>query len=281
MIATRGRLWKRLLIALACAGVLGALAFSAAAPSNEHDWAVEQSVLPSVTIDGHVARVDGVRDFAWLPDGTAAPAWETRSYDLDRIESVWFVLVPFGERLRGPAHAFLSFGFADSQYVAISVEARRRVGQQYSLLGGMLKRFGIVYVIGDERDLIGSRVAGGDDVFVYPVRATADAARDLFVAMLQSADSLRARPRFYGTIRDNCTTNILDHVNRIAPEPIPYGVRILLPGYSDALALERGLLDTDLPIEQARERFRINDAAMRFAGRDDFSIRIREFPAAR
>jgi hypothetical protein len=269
-----------LLVLLGAAAVLGIGAFASAAPSNRHDWAVEQSVLPSVAIDGRVASVDGVRDFDWRADSVPVQAWEARSYDLDRIESVWFVLVPFGERWRGPAHAFLSFGFTDSQYVAISVEARRRVGQDYSILGGMLKRFGIVYVIGDERDLIGSRVAGGDDVYVYPVRATAAAARELFVSMLMSADSLREHPEFYGTIRNNCTTNILDHVNRIAPEPIPYGPRILLPGYSDALALERGLLETDLPLEQARERYRVNERALRFAGRDDFSIRIREVDAS-
>jgi hypothetical protein len=263
-------------VLLGAATVLGIGAFSSAAPSNRHDWAVEHSVSPSVVIDGHVARVDGVRDFASEMDGTRRPAWEMRSYDLDRIERGWFVLVPFGERWRGPAHAFLSFGFSDSQYVAISVEARRRVGQDYSILGGMLKRFGIVYVIGDERDLIGSRVAAGDDVYVYPVRATAAAARELFVSMLVTADSLREHPEFYGTIRNNCTTNILDHVNRIAPEAIPYGPRILLPGYSDALALERGLLDTDLPLEQARERYRVNERALRFAGRGDFSLRIRE-----
>ncbi len=37
---------------------------------------------------------------------------------------------PFSRRWRGPAHAFVSFGFDDGQYLAISVEARREQGEQ-------------------------------------------------------------------------------------------------------------------------------------------------------
>ncbi|MCI0435280.1 MAG: hypothetical protein L0271_16810 [Gemmatimonadetes bacterium] len=62
-------------------------------------------------------------------------------------------------------------------------------------------------------------------------------------------------------------------MNRIAPEPIPYDWRVL-PGYSDALALERGLLDTGLPLEPARARFRGNQRVAAHAGAD-FSRRIR------
>ena len=62
---------------------------------------------------------------------------------------------------RGPAHAFVSFGFDDGGYVAISVEARREAGETYSPARGLMKQFEIMYVVGDERDLIGLRVARG------------------------------------------------------------------------------------------------------------------------
>ena len=52
--------------------------------------------------------------------------------------------------------------------------------------------------------------------------------------------------------------------------------RTLLPGYSDELAYELGLIDTDLPFAQARVRFHINAQARRFADAPDFSLRIRE-----
>jgi hypothetical protein len=192
------------------------------------------------------------------------------------IETVWFVLTPFDRGWRGPAHAFLSFGFAGSQFVAVSVEARREAGEGYSMVGGVLKRYEFAYIIGDERDLIGNRVlTRGDDVYVYPVRASPAQARALFLDILSRVNALHAAPEFYGTLRNNCTTAILDHVNRIATKPIRWGPRILLPGYSDAVALELGLIDTELSLTDARRAFHVNDRARTHADAPDFSLRIR------
>jgi hypothetical protein len=49
-----------------------------------------------------------------------------------------------------------------------------------------------------------------------------------------------------------------------------------MPGYSDKLAYDLGLLDTILPYEKIRERYQINDKAMKYADDKDFSIKIRE-----
>ena len=258
-----------------------AIGLARLAPSHDRPWILEQSRMPVVHFDGDRIVVDDMRDFDWSGAGDAEQRWESRDYDLARLETVWYILTPFARDWRGPAHAFLSFGFDDGGFLAISVEARREVGETYSILKGLLKRFELMYVIGDERDLIGLRVLrSDDDVHVYPVRATPDAARALLVEMLEEANRLAAEPAFYGSFRNNCTTRILQHVNRIAPERIPYGWRVLLPGYSDALAHERALLDTELPLDAARERFRVNEQAVAHIDDAGFSLRIRE-PVAR
>jgi hypothetical protein len=244
-------------------------------PSNERDWVPEQKLLPRATFIDHYVTIDNLRDFRWGPGADVRRQWSDRMYDLNQISSVWYVLTPFSRDRRGPAHAFVSFGFDDGSFVAISVEARREAGEEYTLARGMLKRFEIMYVIGDERDLIQQRVARDDDVYVYPIRATRAQVRALFTDMLTRASQLYEEPEFYGTLRNNCTTNLLDHVNTIAREPIRYGRRILLPGYSDEVAHERGLLDTELPLDSARQVFRINDRAWRFADRPDYSLAIR------
>ena len=41
-----------------------------------------------------------------------APAYDDRRYDLNKLESVWFIVTPFSKQWRGPAHTFVSFGFA-------------------------------------------------------------------------------------------------------------------------------------------------------------------------
>lgn len=246
------------------------------APSNSRTWVPEQARLATAQIEGDRVRIAGLRNWDWRGPGEPRPAWADRTYDLSQIESVWYILSPFGTDWRGPAHSFLSFGFADSTFVAISVEARKEVGETYSIVRGMLKAFEVMYVIGDERDLLGSRVfRNEDDVHVYPVRATREAVRELFLEMLDRANQLADRPEFYGSLRNNCTTNILRHVNRVAPRRIRFGPRVLMPGYSDALAHRLGLLDTELGLEAARARFRVNDRVRAFVDSASFSWSIR------
>ena len=78
------------------------------------------------------------------------------------------------------------------------------------------------------------------------------------------------------TLTNNCTSNVVDHVNRVAPGTVPASWKTVLPGYTDDVALRLGLIDTRLGLDAARERFRINDAARRYVGAREFSLRIRD-----
>ena len=246
-------------------------------PLNDRRWVPEQAVLPTVRFEGSLAHVDAVRDFAYTARDRYVPRYASRTYDLDQLEAVWFVLTPFSQSWRGPAHSFVTFGFADSQYVSISVEARKEPGEQYGLVTGLTRRFELMYVIGEERDLIGQRAAFGDyPVYLYPIRAPREKIRAMFVAMLERANALREQPEFYNTITNNCTSNLVRHVNTVAPKRVPTGIKTILPGYTDEVALRLGLLDTSLDIEEARARFRINERAKRAMGDPAFSRRIRE-----
>ncbi|MGH7460062.1 MAG: DUF4105 domain-containing protein [Longimicrobiales bacterium] len=245
-------------------------------PANNRTWEIGQTMLPRAEFAGSNVTIRNVRDFRYTAAGAPMPAWRDRTYNLDQISSVWLVIAPFERENRGPAHSFLSFGFADSKYVAVSIEARREQGEEYSLLKGMLRRFEILYVIGDERDLIGLRANHrGDDVYVYPIRTTPEKVRHLFVEMLESANQLYDQPEFYNTLTNNCTTRILDHANQVADRKIRWGREVLLPGYADELAMRLGLLDAQGTIEDVRARYLVNARAQTFADAPDFSVRIR------
>jgi hypothetical protein len=266
-------------VLLACAGVL-VLAYVAlrltTRPTHERAWRPEQAVLPSVAMTDTLVHVRNVRDFTFRSAADFTPAYRDRTYDLRKLDRVWFVLSPFNRSWRGPAHSFLSFGFSDGQYVSVSVEARREAGENYSILRGALRKFELMYVIAEERDVIGVRAVTQDDpVYLYPVRATPAQARALFSAMLERAAQIEREPVFYNTFTNNCTTNILHPVNALLDNDIPISLGIVLPGYSDKLAFERGLIDTDLPLEEARRRFEVNDRARAAIHAPDFSARIR------
>jgi hypothetical protein len=247
------------------------------APSADRDWAADQAVAASVSFEDGRVHIENLRDFRHGPDGTFEPAYRNETYDLADVRGIWFVLAPFARRWRGLAHGFVSFELTGGRFVSISVEARREADEEYSLLGGLVNRFEVSYVVGTEEDLIGLRAVRGDTLFVYPSRATPEQASALFADMLRGAERVRTEPVFYHTVFRNCMTILRDHVNRLEGVALPYGWGVLLPGFSDRLALESGLLDTDLPLDEARERFRVDEVARdALAAGEGFSTRIRE-----
>ncbi len=88
-------------------------------------------------------------------------------------------------------------------------------------------------------------------------------------------NKLAVEPEFYDTFSNNCTTNIVGHINRLYPGRVPLDIGVLLPGYADRLAYDLGLLDTQESFEQTKRRARINRLANRFAESPDFSEQIR------
>jgi hypothetical protein len=205
--------------------------------------------------------------------------YDVRHYDvaldLDALDSVWYLVEQF-QGVEGPAHTMVSFGFRDGRYLAISVEIRKEVGEHFSPLLGLFKQYELMYVVADERDVIKLRSNHRqDNVYLYPVRTTPERRRRMFVEMLERATRLADAPEFYNTLFSTCTTNIVRHVNTIAPRRVPFSYKVLLPGYSDELAFDLGLIDTELPLEEARRRFHINERARRFADDPAFSRRIR------
>ncbi len=277
--ATRAPLTRRRRIVLWISAALAAafaLPLALARPSAARDWALDHERPAASDTAGHVLTIRNVRDFRYDSAGRAEPRYYDAVYDLDSIESVWFILTSFSTGSRIPAHTFVSFGFADGRFLGISVEARREADESYGIVKGLLRRYELIYVIGDERDLIGRRAAvEGDATYLYPVRATPEGARDLLLAMVARANRLQAKPEWYNSVFNSCTSNLVDHVNAISPGRIPAGFKVLLPGYADEVAASLGLIDADGDVEAMRRRFRVNERARAALASDSFSLAIR------
>src|SRR5688572_9969877 len=215
--------------------------------SNERDWSPDQAVLARAEFDGDRVTVRNVRNFEYRSAEDYVPRYDTRSYDLSRLDSMWFVVERLGGegKMRpGIAHTLLSFGF------------------------------------GDERDVIGLRTNHRRDaVYLYPVKAPVDAMRRTFVEMLQRANQLAEAPEFYNTLTSTCTTNIVRHVNTIAPGQIPLSYKVILPAYSDSLAYDLGLIPTDRPFEAVQAAHRIDPLAQQHGLRAGFSRALRRRPS--
>ena len=150
-------------------------------PSNDRDWAPEVARLPHATVDGDLVTLHDIRNFDYRTETDFTPAYYDRTFDLRKLDAVDVVTVYW----MGPAiaHVFLSFGFGDD-HVAVSVEARKERGEGYSSVQGFFKRYELIYVVGDERDLIRVRTNyrrdPPEDVYLYRVRGPAENSRRLF-----------------------------------------------------------------------------------------------------
>lgn len=261
------------LVAVAAAIALVAAYFSRR-PSTERDWSPDQAVLPAAEFRGPLVTVRNIRNFDYASTDVYTPAYYDKTFDLRRLDSAWFFVEPFGKG--GAAHTFVSFGFGDRDFVSVSVEIRKEKGESFSALKGMMREYELMYVVGDERDLVTLRTNHRNDpVHLYRIRTTPERMRAMFVSMLERANELRTRPEFYNTLTNTCTTNLVRHVNQITPRRIPFRPAVLLPASSDRLAYDLGLLETTLPFEEARRAALINPLAARHARDPEFSRRIR------
>jgi hypothetical protein len=265
------------LLAVAAVLVAGVVWLALMRPSSDRPWIPDHAVMPRVAFQENLVSIENVRDFQEDEGGEVRRAYRTWQLDLDRVESLWYVLAVFHEDdWRGPAHSMFSFGFADGRYLVVSVEARKEVGESYSIWQGLRNKYEVIYVLGTEQDLVLTRaVHRPDDVYLYPVKASPARIRDLLTSLLVKADDLNRHPEFYNTLTNNCTTKLRDHVNEVEPGLIPVSWKVQLPGFSDELARDLGLIDASLPIDEARRRYHINAAARQARDAPDFSARIR------
>jgi Domain of unknown function (DUF4105) len=270
------KLVRQLLIFIIIVGFFTLLAtgYFFRTPSLERPWSPDQSVLPSAVIDGDTITISNVRNFTYTDKDTYTPHYETRTYSLNELETVDYIVEQFGGV--GAAHTFLSFGFKGGEYVAISAEIRKEIGEEFSPWKGMLRQYELMYVIADERDVIKLRTNyRNHPVFLYPVKASTTDMQALFVSMLMRTNTLAEAPEFYNTLTNTCTTNIAWHINEIAPGSIPFDIRLLMPRYSDLLAYKMGLLDTEVSESDLRASYAISEAAKKYANDPQFSERIR------
>lgn len=244
--------------------------------SNDRDWQPDVASAPYATIKGDMITIHNVRNFNYRTETDFDPRWETRTYDLGKLDSVDLIAVYWAGK--AIAHIMLSFGFAGKDYIAVSIETRKEKGESYSTVAGFFRQYELYYVVADERDVVRVRTTyrqPQEDVYVYRVSGPVKNLRRVFLDYMRSINEMRERPRFYNTLATNCTTSIWLHT-RMNPESPPLSWKILLSGYVPDYLYELGRLDTTRPFPELERLSRVNERA-HAADRDPaFSQRIRE-----
>lgn len=268
--------WQLSLASLLVAGVTIVWFAGIMTPDPNQDWAPEHARVPVVKIEGDQVHVANVRNFTWRSRTEYTEGFYDRVYDLNAIRSIYYLVVPL-PTIDGVAHVFVCFGFADGQHVAVSVEGRRVKDRPYQVIPSLFNQYQLIYVIGDERDVVGVRGAVWKlPVRFYPATSTQERKRALFIDMMRRAHDLEESPEYYNLITNNCMNNITDHLRTLGYRPLPPDWQLLLTGFSDRAAFDLGYIDTDLTFEQARRAFRIDEWMLTAPLDESFSLRLRE-----
>jgi hypothetical protein len=219
--------------------------------------------------------IHNVRNFDYRSETDYTPHWEVRQYDLAQLQGMDLFLTYWGSPWI--AHPILSFQFADAPPLAISVEARKEVGETYSATRGFFRQFELIYILADERDVIRLRTnyRQGEEVYLFRMKVSAEMARAVLLDYLRTVNELHQQPAFYNALTSNCTTNIRLHTAAATGKPARWNWRTLLSGKVDQYVYERGLLAGDLPFDELKRRAHINEAARAADQSPDFSALIR------
>lgn len=235
-------------------------------PTNEGEWHPLQTQLPSVELVADRYKVSNVRDFRYDQEGSVISAnYLTQEYSLDQLVGVWLGLSHFSGY--GFAHAFLSFEFAnpdaesDSVFLVVSVEARMRPDQSYSPLKGLFRNYQRINVLGTEEDIIGLRsYVRGEQLFLYPLTLPIEHQHYLFHSLMMETQALYQQPAFYNTLLHNCVTSLLKHDPDYRFTRHMFDYRVLLPGFGDEFAQEKGWLEQGVDISSLRAKGRVPDS---------------------
>ena len=172
-------------------------------------WRVEQKILNTIEFsEKNKAKINNVRDFnRYLPRSERARYFD-QTYNLDKLESAYFIVVPFGI-LGLFAHLMVQFNFTDSKPVVLSIEARRRPGMPFSPLHGMVGRYGLIYTWGSICDLIGLRKDHRKNkIYTYEFDYSKDELKQMMTYFLNETQNIHDNPKYYNSLWANCMTKL-------------------------------------------------------------------------
>ena len=263
--------WKGM-AGIASATLLVAAWWFTLKPSNTRDWQPDVAQAAWAEINGDRVTLHNVRNCDYRTEEDYTARWETRTLDLSKLTGIDIGIDYWGSPYM--AHPMLSFQFADSLPVVMSIETRKEKGESYSAIGGLYRQYELIYLATDERDSFRVRTnyRKGEDLYLYHTTIPRAQARGRFMEYLNSMNAMRDHPRWYNAITTNCTTAIRSqHSGRP-----PFDWRMLVNGFMDELLYEKGGFATgNLPFPELKKRALINDAAHAADQSPDFSKLIR------
>src|SRR4029077_11017871 len=115
-------------------------------------WRPEVAVMPRASVKRDRVHIAGVRNFEYRSLNDFTVRYEEREVQLSHLIGLDFYVSYWSEGLVG--HTFVSFIFDNAPPLCISIETRPEVGEGFNPIASLFKQFELIYVVGEERDLV-------------------------------------------------------------------------------------------------------------------------------
>lgn len=273
--------WKRALVVILIIMALPLAYWFSLKPSNHREWRKDLAVLPYATIEGDRVTIHNIRNCDYRTDKDYHVHYYTRTFRLSQLCCADMILSDWG--LHKVVHTMFSFGFKNGNkvdYICISIEVRKEKNEGYSAIRGFFRNYELIYIVGDERDLIRLRTnfrkSPPEEVRLYRLKPRSpEVLRRVFLDYMHKINHLQKHPQWYNALTSNCMTSAVMLMRPDAPGARLHW-KLILNGYADQYLYEKGILDTSLPFQELRKRSLINQLALEADNSPDFSRLIRK-----
>ncbi len=227
-------------------------------PLKDANWELGQESISYIDINDDIVKITNLRDFKWdIDPNKTEKTYTEKTFNLSDIEGI-DIVVSYFSSFKPVAHTLLNFRLKDGDDFAISVETRREVGEEFSILWGALAKYEIIYVVGSYNDLVGVRIGIRDEeVHVYPATLSSKESQDLLVSISKEINHLYSNPEFYNTFTNNCTNTIMSYIEDIKGVKIPFYYKSIAPGNIDKSLYKKDIIQKEETLKHTQEKYLI------------------------
>lgn len=188
-------------------------------PGPQPDTWQQSTARPTVISkigDGRL-RIAPIRDFIYRTEDDFDVRYLEEEFNPNDIAGVYLAeCVNKQDSL--DSELMLSFAFKDGNYLVISPEIRIPAGEEENSLRKYYKNYGLIYVFGTEEDIFALRTnVQHRYLSLYPLKADAAQAQEMFARCLSLAQQTQAENRCYHPLQQAYRNDLLDVLRPICP----------------------------------------------------------------
>ena len=213
--------------------VLNIVTFKLIPGPQPEQWQTPWARNPEFTLsaDGTLLTITNIRDFEYRSVTDYTPRYRTETYDLRTITGADFAACHW-DGMEAVCHTMMSFNFADGRHLVVSAETRLPEGEEQTAIGGLYKRYGLLYLFGTEEDIYGLRTNyRHEDLMLMPLKASPEKSRDMLLNFVSLQQEAAKKHTAYNTAADNCSTGVINTFRAVAPH---------MPWYYNLLPVHNG-----------------------------------------